>query len=326
MKAVVYESYGGLAALQVKSVPKPAPSDDEVLVKVHAVSINDWDWGKMDGSSTFNKLTSGWSKPKHSILGSDIAGTVEAVGKNVSKFLPGDEVYGDLSGRWGGLAEFVCAQEKKLAKKPAGMSFEEAASIPQAAMLAVQGLIDKGQLQKGQHLLINGAGGGVGTFGIQIAKLIGAYVTVVDSREKLEMLRALGAEETIDYTKTDFTTTDARYDLILDVKTNRPVREYFKVLKPNGMYVTVGGSMSMLFRGFIQMPFFRFFTKKRFGIVMLKPNKDLDYINQLFTEGKIKPVIDGRFQLEDVPEAFRIFSEAKHKGKLVITVHRESAM
>ena len=184
MKAVVYTKYGGPEVLQIKEVEKPSPKDDEVLLKIHAASINDWDWGLLHGDF-INRMMYGLTKPKKNILGSDVAGRVEAVGKNVSKFKPGDEVYGDLSGRWGGFAEYTCAPEKALALKPASMSFEEAAAIPQAGMLAVQGLIDKGKIRAGQKLLINGAGGGVGTFGVQIAKLYGVEVTGVDSAGKL---------------------------------------------------------------------------------------------------------------------------------------------
>ncbi len=190
-------------------------------------------------------------KPKKKILGSDIAGRIEAVGKNVKQFKTGDEVYGDLSGHWGGFAEYVCAGEKALALKPAGMSFEEAAAIPQAAMLAVQGLIDKGKIQPGQKLLINGAGGGVGTFGVQIAKLYGVEVTGVDSTGNLDMLRSMGFDHVIDYTKEDFTKNGQCYDLILDVKTNRSMFDYTRALCPNGVYVTVGGSMARLLPGFI---------------------------------------------------------------------------
>src|SRR6187402_227402 len=215
MKAIVYTKYGGPGVLQIKEVEKPFPKDDEVLIKVHAVSINDWDLGLLHGDF-INRILNGIRKPKRTILGSDIAGRIEAVGKNISKFRIGDEVYGDLSGRWGGFAEYVCAPEKALALKPAAMSFEEAASIPQAAMLAVQGLIDKGKLQSGQKLLINGAGGGVGTFGVQIAKQYAVEVTGVDHTHKLGMMRSIGFDHVIDYTKEDFTKSGKRYDLILD--------------------------------------------------------------------------------------------------------------
>ncbi len=240
MKAIIYTKYGNPDVLQLKEVDKPYPKDDEVLVKVYAASLNDWDDGLLHGDF-INRLINGLLKPKKKILGSDIAGRIEAVGKSVTLFKTGDDVYGDLSGRWGGFAEYVCALEKELALKPASMSFEEAAAIPQAAMLAVQGLIDKGKIRPGQKLLINGAGGGVGTFAVQIAKLYGVEVTGVDSTGKLDMLRSMGFDHVIDYTKEDFTKNDKCYDLILDVKTNRSMFAYARALCRHGVYVTVGG-------------------------------------------------------------------------------------
>ena len=306
--------------MQLGEVDKPTQADDEVLVKVFAVSLNDWDWGLLQGKTFFDRMMSGRSRPKKEILGSDIAGIVEAVGKNVNRFKPGDEVFGDLSGRWGGLAEYVCAPEKALEKKPSTMSFEEAAAIPQAGMLAVQGLLDKGKLQPGQNLLINGAGGGVGTFGIQIAKSYGVEVTAVDSKDKLEMLRELGAGHVVDYKQEDFTRMGKRYDLILDAKTNRPVLHYLRALNPGGKYITVGGSIAKLLQSLLLIPWISLFSGKKVGIVVLKPNKDLGYMIEQFEAGKVKPVIDGHYTLKEVPEAFRLFGEAGHKGKLVITV------
>jgi NADPH:quinone reductase-like Zn-dependent oxidoreductase len=207
--------------------------------------------------------------------------------------------------------------------KPAGMTFEEAAAIPQAAMLAVQGLLDKGQMQQGQKLLINGAGGGVGTFALQIAKLYGVEVTAVDSGAKLDMLRSMGAAHVIDDTQEDFTRNGQCYDLILDVKTNRSIPDYLRALTPNGIYITVGGSMSRLFQALFLMPWISMFSKKKVRIVVLKPNKDLGYMKELFEAGKVKPVIDGPYKLEDVPEAFRLFGRGDHKGKMVITVEHD---
>ena len=319
MKAIVYTQYGSPEVLQLKEIEKPSPKDDEVLIKVHAVSINDWDWGLLHGDFV-NRMLNGLRKPKRQILGSDIAGRIEAVGKNVKQFRPGDDVYGDLSGQWGGFAEYVCAKEKSLALKPVGMSFEEAAAIPQAAMLAVQGLIDKGNIKQGQRLLINGAGGGVGTFGIQIAKLYGVEVTGVDSTGKLDMLRSMGFDHVIDYTKEDFTKNGQCYDLILDVKTNRSMFDYARSLCRNGVYVTVGGSMSRLLQALLLAPLIRMFRKKYIRIVALKTNKDLSYMNELFETGKAKAVIDGPYRLDQVSEAFRHFGKAEHKGKIVITI------
>jgi len=306
--------------LQLKEVEKPVPKDNEVLVNVHAVSINDWDFGLLRGATLIDRMMSGLSKPKRQILGSDIAGRIETVGKSVTRFKPGDDVYGDLSGSWGGFAEYVCANEKALALKPFVMSFIDAAAIPQAAMLAIQGLRDKGKLQPGQKLLINGAGGGVGTFGVQLAKLYDVEVTGVDSTSKLEMMRSMGFDHVIDYTKEDFTRLGKRYDLILDVKTNRPVTHYMRALSAAGAYVTVGGSIGRLLQFFLMSPFIAPFTKKRVRIVALKVNKDLAYMNELYEAGKIRPVIDGPYKLEEVPKAFEIFSKGEHKGKMVITL------
>jgi len=319
MKAIVYTKYGGPGVLQIKEVEKPFPKDDEVLIKVHAVSINDWDLGLLHGDF-INRILNGIRKPKRTILGSDIAGRIEAVGKNISKFKIGDEVYGDLSGRWGGFAEYVCAPEKALALKPTAMSFEEAASIPQAAMLAVQGLIDKGKIHAGQKLLINGAGGGVGAFGVQIAKLYGIEITGVDSTAKLDMLRSIGFDHVIDYTQKDFTKNGQHYDLILDAKTNRSMFDYSRALSPNGIYVTVGGSISRLLQALFLGPWISMINKKHIRIVSLKTNKDLIFMNELFETGKVKPVIDGPYKLGEFHEAFRIFDKAEHKGKVVITM------
>ena len=317
MRAIVYHKYGTPDVLELKEVDKPVPKDDEVLIKVHAVSINDWDLGLLEGD-LINRMLNGLRKPKRKILGSDIAGRVEAVGKNVSQFKTGDEVYGDLSGRWGGFAEYVCAGENSLALKPAAMSFVDAAAIPQAAMLAVQGLIDKGKIKAGQKLLINGAGGGVGTFGIQIAKLYGVEVTGVDHTCKLDLLRSMGFDHVIDYTKDDFTKTGKCYDLVLDVKTNRSMFDYARALCLNGTYVTVGGTTSLLFLSLLQAPWIRMIHKKYIRLVALKTNKDLAYMNKLYEEGKVKPVIDGPYRLDEVPEAFRLFAKGEHKGKMVI--------
>jgi NADPH:quinone reductase-like Zn-dependent oxidoreductase len=321
MKAIIYTEYGSPDVLQLKEVEKPVPKDNEVLVKVCAVSINDWDYQLLLGTPFVNRMINGLFKPKQQILGSDIAGKIEAIGQNVKLFNPGDEVYGDLSGcGWGGFAEYVCAPEKALALKPAGMSFEEAASIPQAAMLAVQGLIDSGNIQPGQKILINGAGGGVGTFGVQIAKLYGVETTGVDSAEKLDMMRSIGFDHVIDYKKEDFTKNGQNYDLILDTKTNRSMFDYVRVLSPNGIYATVGGDMGRLFQALIMGPMISLVYKKHIRIVALKPNKDLEYMNGLFKAGKVKPVIDGHYKIDEVPKALKYIGAGSHKGKLVITI------
>jgi NADPH:quinone reductase-like Zn-dependent oxidoreductase len=319
MKAIVFTKYGTIDVLELKEIDKPIPKEDEVLIKVYAVSINDWDLGLLQGDF-INRLLNGLLRPKIKIPGSDIAGRIEAAGKNVKKFQPGDEVYGDLSGRWGGFAEYVCARENALALKPASMSFEEAAAIPQAAMLALQGLRDKGQIQSGQKLLINGAGGGVGTFAVQIAKIYGVEVTGVDSSGKLDMMRSMGFDHVINYEQEDFTKNGERYDLILDVKTNRSIFDYTRILSRNGIYVTVGGSLVRLLQALFLGPWISIINKKKICFVALKSNQDLDYMNELFETGKVKPVIDGHYLIDEFPKALRLFSEGTHKGKVIITV------
>jgi NADPH:quinone reductase-like Zn-dependent oxidoreductase len=323
MKAMVYEKYGSPDVLELRDVATPAPKDDEVLIRVRAVSINDWDWGLLQGTPFVNRLMGGLFRPKKTILGSDIAGRIEAVGRNVERFHVGDDVFGDLSGRWGGFAEYVCAPETALALKPPSMTFAEAAAIPQAAMLAVQGLRDRGRIQAGQKVLINGAGGGVGTFAVQIAKLYGVELTGVDSPAKLDLLRSMGFDEVIDYTREDFTRSGARYDLILDVKTNRSPFDYLRALSPGGTYVTVGGSMARLLQFLLVAPLISLTSRRNLRLVALKQNKDLGYVSELFEAGKLRPVIDKLRTLSEVPEAMRYFGAGHHKGKVVITLDAE---
>jgi NADPH:quinone reductase-like Zn-dependent oxidoreductase len=322
MKAVVFAKYGSPDVLELKEIEKPVPKDDEVLIRVHAVSLNDWDVGALAGADLVNRLIFGLLRPKpeKQILGSDVAGRIESVGRNVQQFRQGDEVYGDLSGEWGGFAEYVCAREKSLVLKPPGMTFEQAAAIPQAAMLALQALRDIARIQSGQKLLINGAGGGVGTFAIQIAKLYDAEITAVDSASKLDMLRSMGATHVIDYTREDFTRNGQRYDLILDVKTSRSMFDCARALSLNGVYVTVGGSMARLFQGLLWWPWVAMTSDKRIRILALKANKGLAYMNELFESGSVVPVIDRTYKLTEVPEAFRRFGTGQHRGKVVITV------
>lgn len=322
MRAIVFTRYGSPDVLELREVPKPVPGDGEVLVRVHATSLNDWDVGALDGKSLINRLMFGLLRPKpdRQILGSDIAGTIEAVGPNVTRFKAGEDVFGDLSGRWGGFAEYVCAPQTSLALKPPRMTFEQAAAIPQAAMLAVQGLRDSGHVRSGQKVLINGAGGGAGTFAIQLAKLEGAEVTAVDSAEKLEVMRSLGADRVLDYRVEDFTRRGERYDLILDVKTSRSILDCARVLEPGGAYVTMGGEMSRLFQALLLRPFLM--RGKQVRVVMLKLNKDLEYVKELFEAGKLAPVIDGPYPLEETAEAFRRFGAGRHIGKIVIAVRR----
>jgi len=320
MKAVIMDSYGTPDVLELRDVAKPTPKADQVLVRVLAASVNDWDWALLRGAPV-NRLLSGLFRPRVHILGCDIAGRVEAVGGGVTAFRPGDEVYGDLSSSgFGAFAEYVCAPETGLAHKPAGMTFEQAAAIPQAGMLAVQGLIDVGLIKSGQKVLLNGAGGGVGTFALQIARLYGVEVTVVDKPGKLDVLRAMGADHVIDYLKEDFTKGGKRYDLILDVKTTRSPFAYARALTPNGTYVTVGGSMPRLLQTLVLGPLLARLYHKHVRIVGLKPNKDLAYMNQLFEAGDLQPVMDGSYKLSDLPEALRFFGTGDHKGKIIVTM------
>jgi len=320
MKALLCDKLGSADFLEIGEIEKPVPKENEVLVKVHAVSINDWDWGMLLDNFP-NRLAKRLGRQKR-IIGSDVAGTVESVGREVRRFKTGDAVFGDLSrfgsGGWGGLAEYVCARETSLVSKPERMSFEQAAAIPQAGMLALQGILAAGPLRPGQKLLINGAGGGVGTFAIQLAKLHEVEVTGVDSSAKLDLLRSLGFDHVIDYEKEDFTGNGQRYDLILDAKTNRPPSHYLRALNPGGTYATVGGTSHlpmMALWGLIGG-----LGNKRIRMVMLKQNKELPYLNQLFEAGKFVPVIDGPYSFSEAREAFRHFGAARHKGKVVVTI------
>jgi len=318
MKAIYYTKYGAPDVLELKEVEKPIPKDHEVLVKVHAASVNSWDWDMLRGKPFIVRLW-GLLEPKYKIPGADIAGRVVAVGKDVKGFQPGDEVFGDLcESSWGGFAEFVCAAEKALQLKPASMSFEQAAAIPQAAVLALQGLREKGRIQPGQRVLINGAGGGVGSFAIQLAKFFGAEVTGVDSTEKLEVMRSLGADFVIDYTQVDFTRNGLCYDLILDVTATHSMFDYKRALSDVGRYVMVGGAMSRMFQLLVLAPWISKRGKKSLGFLGVIPNKGLDFICDLFEAGKLVPLIDRRFALNDVPEAFRYFGAGGVLGKVIV--------
>lgn len=319
MRALVFTKYGSPEVLQLKEIAKPTPKENEVLVKIHATAVNDYDWSMIRGKPYLYRLLYGVLKPKHQIPGMELAGTIEALGPNANSFKIGDAVYGDISQYgFGSFAEYVCINEKALTLKPVKMSFEEAAAIPHAAMLAVQGLLDIGLLQKGQKILINGAGGGMGTFGLQIAKLYDAEVTGVDTGGKLKMMKELGFDYIIDYKKEDFTKNKQCYDLILDAKTTRSTFRYLRALNPNGKYVTVGGYLNRLIPIIILKPFISIISKKRVHMVVLKPNKDLEYINELFSVGKIKPVIDGPYKLSEIPGLIQYFGEGRHKGKIII--------
>ncbi|KKM85227.1 hypothetical protein LCGC14_1291230 [marine sediment metagenome] len=319
MKAIVYTEYGGPEVLQLKDVEKPTPKDNEVLVKVRVSSLNAADLDFLRGKMQFSR------KPRYKILGSDIAGRIETVGRNVKQFQPGDEIFVDLTKcGLGAFAEYVCVPEKELTLKSVSMTFEEAATLPQAAMLALQGLRDKRQIQPGQKVLINGAGGGVGTFAVQIAKLFGGEVTGVDSTEKLDLVRSIGADHVIDYTQEDFIKNGQRYDLILDVVVSHSISDYKRVLNPKGILRMVGGSMGKVFKAALLGPLIS--RNKKMSIVVWRPNKkeDMVFLTELLEAGKVVPVIDRRYPLSEVAEAFRYLEEGHHKGKIVITMEHNN--
>ncbi|MBK8822546.1 MAG: NAD(P)-dependent alcohol dehydrogenase [Anaerolineales bacterium] len=320
MKAILFTKYGSPDVLQFTDVEKPIPGDDEVLVKVHAASANPADWHIMRGEPFLARLVNGLFKPKHPRLGADVAGRVEATGKNVTQFHAGDEVFGELSlNKMGSFAEYVCASEDTFALKPVNMTFEQAAAVPLAAFTALQGLRDKGQIQSGQKVLINGASGGVGTFAVQIAKSYGAEVTGVCSTRNLELVRSIGADHVIDYTKEDFTNNGQRYDLIFDAIGNRSVSDLKRALTPNGI-----GSIA----GFTSLPLLfsaMFFGGKQVGLMETASanKKDLLFIKELLESGKIVPVIDRAYPLSETPEAIRYLETSRARGKVVITVEHK---
>ena len=324
MKALIRNRYGPPDVLEVREVERPAPKEREVLVRVYAASINDWDYGLLQRPTIPLNL----GAPRVPILGSDVAGRVAAMGSGVQRFRLGDEVYGDLSrfgfGGWGGFAEYVCAPERALARKPARMTFEQAAALPQAGQLAVQGLFANGPLRPGQKILINGAGGGVGTIAVQLAKLQDVEVTGVDSTMKLEMMRTLSFDHVIDYTKEDFTKNGQRYDLILDTKTTRSPFVCARSLNANGTYATVGGDASRLLQFVIFGWWIRQTTNKTVHLIRLRQNRDLVYLNERFEAGQLMPVIDGPYKLSDAREAFSHFGAANHKGKIVVTMEQNA--
>ena len=323
MKAFVFTEYGSPDALRLKEVPTPVPRDDQVLIKVHASSVNSWDWEFLSGTSVMNRLFFGLGKPKRTkqIPGSDVAGTVESVGREVTRFNPGDEVFVDLWDRRGGFAEYASARESAVELMPANCSFEQAAAVPQAGVLALQGLRTTGRIQPGQKVLINGAGGGVGTFAVQIAKLYGTEVTGVDYPQKLDMVRLLGADQVIDCTQENFTRIGQAYDLILDVHGTRSMFDYRRALSPTGTYAMVGGPMPRILEALLLRPWEALTpAKKRIRLVTEGPNKGLADLRELIEAGKIVPVVDRIYPFGKVPDALRYFVEGDCKGKVVITM------
>lgn len=326
MKACVLTNYGSPDYLELRDVNKPAPQDDEVLIKIEAVSINSWDWEIIMGKPFINRLMVGLRKPtKITILGCDIAGRIDAVGKNVTQFQPGDEVFGDISRcGWGGLAEFVCvpANINVLALKPARLSFEQAAAMPQAGVLALQGL-RLGRIEQAQKVLINGASGGVGSFAIPIAKSHGAEITGVCRTSKMAFVRSLGADHVIDYTSEDFTRNGQQYDLILDVQGHHSASDYRRALTHNGRYVMVGGASGLIFQVMFLGTFVSLISSKKMGLLLHKPDaNDLAILKRLVNAGKLTPIIDKCYSLNDVAEAFEYYAEGHAKGKVVITLEQ----
>jgi NADPH:quinone reductase-like Zn-dependent oxidoreductase len=326
MKAIVYTKYGPPEVLHLQEVEKPAPKDDEVLVRVVVASINSRDWRLMRAKPFIIRIMArGLLKPRNPILGADAAGRVEEVGKSVTQFQPGDEVFGYLS-RYGGrtFAEYACASEAEIALKPANISFEQAAAVPIAALTALQGLRDKGNIQPGQKVLIQGASGGVGTFAVQIAKSFGAEVTGVCSTRNLDMVRSIGADHVIDYKKENFTRKGQKYDLILAVNGYHPLADYQRALKPGGTYVVAGGSMLQIIEGGRESrkssPTGSWKTSE---VSLVQSQKDLLFIKELLETGKVVPVIDAYYPLSQAAEAFRYFEKVHPRGKVVLTVeHR----
>jgi len=325
VKAIVYCDYGTADVLKLEDIEKPTPEDDEILVRVRAAAVNPLDWHTMRGTPYIMRIGSGLRKPKVTRLGVDYAGTVEAVGRNVTQFKPGDDVFG---GRTGALAEYVSARaDRAVALKPANLTFEQAASVPIAAITALQGLRDTGKVQPGQKVLINGASGGVGTFAVQIAKSFGADVTGVCSTRNVAMVRSLGADQVIDYTKEDYTRSEQRYDVILDNVGNRSLLDNRRVLNPEGRFVLIGGGgpddgrwIGPLAKP-VRAMVLSWFVSQDMGMMLAELNKeDLAILGDMMQAGKVTPVIDRRYSLSDVPAAIRYLEEGRARGKVVITV------
>jgi NADPH:quinone reductase-like Zn-dependent oxidoreductase len=327
MRAIVCEKFGPPEVLKLVEIQKPVPGDDEVLVEIYAASMTYSNLMLVSGKPFVGRLMGmGLQKPKYQIPGSDIAGKVVAVGKDIKVFHPGDEVYGDLSncGR-GGFAEYVCAPENALGLKPVNSTFAEAAAVPEAALVALQALRDNGRIKEGHKVLIYGASGGIGTFAVQIAKYFGAQVTGVCSTRNLELVRSIGADEVIDYTREDFTKSGLRYDLIIAAAGYRSIFDYKSALNPKGIYVSTGGSMVQTFQALLLGPLVSLGGNKKLGAMLVVPNQDLDFMKEVIEAGRIKPVIDRSYPLEDAAEAFRYYSQGHACGKVVVEIIPESA-
>ncbi len=323
MKAIVYKAYGTpTEVMKLEAVNKPIPKKDEVLVKVKAVSLNASDVEFVRGTPIYTRFW-GFAKPKYTILGSDIAGVIETIGEEVTQFKVGDAVFGDIMYTWGGFAEYVCVKANLLILKPANCTFQEAAALPQAGVVALQGLRDKGQIQAGQKILINGAGGGSGTFAIQLAKYYGAEVTGIDNTGKLDFMRSVGADHVIDYTTEDFTKIERKYDLIIDFIAHRSLLDYQKVLVPKGQYILVGGLLKRLFQTLFLGPIIGKWHGQQLGMLAhAYKRKDLATMLELLELGALKPIIDSQiFRLEEVPQALSYLASGQAKGKVMIEIN-----
>jgi NADPH:quinone reductase-like Zn-dependent oxidoreductase len=320
VKAIVYREYGPPEVLRCEEIDKPAPGESEVLLQIRAAALNPYDWHFMRGEPYAIRLMAGIGKPKNIRIGADVAGVVESVGRNVTQFKPGDAVYGVCQGAF---AEYVCTGESKLVKIADGVSFEQAASIPIAGLTALQALRDKGKIQPGHAVLVNGASGGVGTFGVQIAKAFGAKVTGVTSTRNVELVRSIGADDVIDYTKQDFTKSDKRFDLILDCVGNHTFSECLRVLQPKGIIVPAGGKtdnwMLEPIRRMIAAAAQSFFVSQKQVSIFAKMNQaDLLVMNEMLMSGKVRPIIDRRCRLAELPDAMRYLEEGHARGKVVM--------
>jgi NADPH:quinone reductase-like Zn-dependent oxidoreductase len=320
LKAIVRTRYGSPDVLHFAEVPTPTPADDQVMIKLCAASVNPLDLFLMKGAP-WNRVVPGLRTPKHKVLGCDIAGRVEMVGRNTKQFRPGDEVFGVTGFAGEGFAEFVCAVEEKLAPKPHKLSFEEAAAVPIAAITALQGLRDKGRITAGHKVLIEGASGGVGTFAVQIAKAFGAQVTAVCSSRNVETARLIGADHVIDYTQVDFAQSGQRYDLILAVNAHHSMLDYRRSLSREGIYVAAGGGVARILQALLLGPLLSLLGRRKMTFFLAKINqKDLVFLKDLLETGKIAPVIDRRYLLSDAAQALRYLSEGHAQGKVVLTV------
>ena len=320
MNAMRWGNYNALDQITIVDIDTPTPKPNEVLLRTYASSINSWDLEVIKAVYWINRLEHKFTT-KYKILGADVAGVVEAVGTNVTKHKVGDQLYGDLSGcHWGGFAEYVTADQNILFPKPKNLTFEQAAAVPQAGLLAYQGLRDKGQLQKGESVVINGASGGTGTFAVQLAKLWGAKVTAVCSGSKLELVKSLGADKVIDYKQRDFTQEGQQYDLILDVQGHHCIDDYKRTLNENGRYVMVGGEESLIYRVLWQSIKTRLFGGRQMGLLLHKANQGIEELTQLLEQEQVRPIIDKSYSLDEIQTAMHYYADGKARGKVVITM------